>query len=156
MAATAMPALGAGIAVAEKSFPSPRTGRGLGGGALVAHAMYLHSQMEQIMKESIQALLRPASVAIVGATPGDGRGGWIHEQLLRHGYDGPIYPVNPKYAEIRGARAYPTLLNIPAPVEFVAVALGAGQALATIEQCARKGVRAALFVASGFAEAGPE
>jgi acetyltransferase len=106
-------------------------------------------------KESIQALLRPSSVAIVGATPGDGRGGWIHEQLLRHGYDGPIYPVNPKYAEIRGARAYPTLLDIPGPVEFVAVALGAGQAISTIEQCAQKGVRAALFVASGFAEAGP-
>lgn len=103
----------------------------------------------------ISSLLRPASVAIVGATPGSGRGGWIHEQLLRLGYPGPIYPVNPRYREIRGARAYPSLLDIPGPVEFVAVALGAGQALDLLEQCAQKQVRAALFVASGFAEAGP-
>jgi acyl-CoA synthetase (NDP forming) len=109
-----------------------------------------------ILAEAMRALLRPASVAIIGATPGTGRGGWIHEQLLRIGYAGPIYPVNPKYTQIRGARAYPSLADIPAPVEFVAVSLGAGQALRAIEECAQKGVRAALFVASGFAEVGPE
>jgi acetate---CoA ligase (ADP-forming) len=107
------------------------------------------------MMPSMHALLRPASVAIVGATPGTGRGGWIHEQLLRLGYAGPIYPVNPKYSEIRGAKAYPSLLDIPAPVEFVAVALGASQAIRVMKQCAQKQVRAALFVASGFAETGP-
>jgi acetate---CoA ligase (ADP-forming) len=106
--------------------------------------------------ESMRALLRPASVAIIGATPGAGRGGWIHEQLLRMGYDGPIYPVNPKYDTIRGARAYPSLSAIPAPVEFVAVALGAGQAVHTMHACVQKQVRAALFVASGFAEVGAE
>ena len=103
------------------------------------------------MMPSMHALLRPASVAIVGATPGTGRGGWIHEQLLRLGYAGPIYPVNPKYSEIRGAKAYPSLLDIPAPVEFVAVALGASQAIGVMEQCVQKQIRAALFVASGFA-----
>ena len=106
------------------------------------------------MMPSMHALLRPASVAIVGATPGTGRGGWIHEQLLRLGYAGPIYPVNPKYSEIRGAKAYSSLLDIPAPVEFVAVALGAGQAIRVMEECVQKQARAALFVASGFAEIG--
>ena len=109
-----------------------------------------------IPAEAMRALLRPASVAIIGATPGTGRGGWIHEQLLRIGYTGPIYPVNPKYEQIRGVRAYPSLADIPAPVEFVAVSLGAGQAIRAIEECAQKGVRAALFVASGFAEVGAE
>jgi acetyltransferase len=102
----------------------------------------------------MRALLRPASVAIIGDTPGTGRGGWIHEQLLRLGYNGPIYPVNPKYDEIRGVKAYPSLLDIPAPVEFVAVALGAGHAIRVIQECAQKQARAALFVASGFAESG--
>jgi len=106
------------------------------------------------MMPSMHALLRPESVAIVGATPGTGRGGWIHEQLLRLGYAGPIYPVNPKYSEIRGAKAYPSLLDIPAPVEFVAVALGAGQSIRVMEECVQKQARAALFVASGFAETG--
>jgi acetyltransferase len=104
----------------------------------------------------MSALLRPRSVAIVGDTPGGGRGGRIHDQLVRMGYDGPIYPVNPKYGEVRGLRCYPSLLDIPAPVEFAAVALGAGQSLRIMEECARKQVRAALFIASGFAEAGPE
>ncbi len=103
---------------------------------------------------SMRALLRPESVAIVGATPGTGRGGWIHDQLLRHGYAGPIYPVNPKYEQIRGAKAYPSLLAIHEPVEFVAVALGANQAVRVMEECVQKQVRAALFVASGFAETG--
>lgn len=103
----------------------------------------------------ITSLLRPTSVAIVGATPGAGRGGWIHEQLLRHGYDGAIYPVNPKYDQVRGAKAYPSLRAIPAPVEFVAVALGAEHAARVIGECAEVGARAALFVASGFAEVGP-
>jgi acyl-CoA synthetase (NDP forming) len=104
---------------------------------------------------SISALLRPQSVAIVGDTPGPGRGGWIHDQLVRMGYDRPIYPVNPKYGEVRGLRCYPSLLDIPAPVEFAAVALGAGHALRAMEECIQKQVRAILFIASGFAEAGP-
>src|SRR5919199_5830480 len=102
---------------------------------------------------SMSALLRPESVAIVGDTPGSGRGGWIHDQLVRLGYDGPIYPVNPKYDEIRGARAYPALRDIPGAVEFAAIALGASHALRTMEECIQKQVRAVLFIASGFAEA---
>lgn len=105
---------------------------------------------------SMSALLRPSSVAIVGDTPGQGRGGWIHAQLRCYGYDGPIYPVNPKYDHIRGERAYPSLGAIPAQVEFVAVALGAGQALQVMRECVAIQARAALFVASGFAEAGAE
>jgi acyl-CoA synthetase (NDP forming) len=103
----------------------------------------------------MSALLRPASVAIVGDTPGAGRGGWIHDQLVRMGYAGPIYPVNPRYTEVRGLPAYPSLLDIPAPVEFAAVALGADRALGIMDQCIQKQVRAALFIASGFAETGP-
>jgi acyl-CoA synthetase (NDP forming) len=102
----------------------------------------------------MRALLRPESVAIIGDTPGAGRGGWIHEQLLRLGYTGPIYPVNPKYDEIRGVKAYSSLLDIPARVEFVAVALGASHAIRVMQECAQKQARAALFVASGFAETG--
>jgi acetyltransferase len=104
----------------------------------------------------MHALLRPESVAIVGDSPGAGRGGWIHDQLVRLGYDRPVYPVNPKYREVRGLPCYPSLLDIPAPVEFVAVAVGAGQALRAMEECVKKQARAALFIASGFAESGPE
>src|SRR4051794_24442404 len=106
------------------------------------------------MRDSIRALLNPASVAIVGDTPGPGRGGWIHAQLRSFGYAGPIYPVNPKYEQIRGERAYPALGAIPHPVEFVAVAVGAARAVRVMQECVEKRVRAALFVAGGFAESG--
>jgi acetate---CoA ligase (ADP-forming) len=104
---------------------------------------------------AMSALLRPESVAIVGDTPGPGRGGVIHDQLVRLGYDRPIYPVNPKYSEVRGLPCYPSLLDIRAPVEFAAVTLAAGHALRAMEDCIQKQVRAVLFIASGFAEAGP-
>jgi len=103
---------------------------------------------------AVRALLRPQSVAIIGATPGDGRGGWIQQQLVRYGYDGAIYPVNPRYTSVRGLPAYASLADIGAPVEFAAVALGANQAVQAMQDCAAAGVRAVLFVASGFAEVG--
>lgn len=102
----------------------------------------------------MQALLSPSSVAIVGASPGAGRGGIIHQQLLDFGFSGTIYPINPKYEEIRGVPAYPSLQTVPDDVDFVACALGAQHSLGVMEQCAEKGVRGALFIASGFAEAG--
>lgn len=103
---------------------------------------------------NVEVLLRPRQVAIVGDSPGAGRGGWIHEQLVAHGFDGPVYPINPKYEEVRGLRAYPSLRAVPGPVEFMAVALGAAHAVRVMTEGAEVGVRAALFIASGFAEAG--
>src|SRR4051812_50145533 len=103
---------------------------------------------------SLRALLRPESVAIIGDTPGAGRGGWIHEQLLRLGYDGPIYPVNPKYGEIRGVKAYPSLLDIPAPVEFVAVGVGASPAPPGVQECGEEKAPRALFLGRGLCGSG--
>ncbi|MBI3978257.1 MAG: acetate--CoA ligase family protein [Chloroflexi bacterium] len=105
---------------------------------------------------NVRSLLRPGSVAIVGDSPGPGRGGVIHDQLVRWGYDGAIYPVNPKYPEVKGLTCYPSLLDIPEPVELVVVALGASHALRVMRECVEKQVRAAIFIASGFAEAGQE
>jgi acyl-CoA synthetase (NDP forming) len=114
------------------------------------------TQLASRIAGNMRYLLAPGSVAIVGDTPGTGRGGWIHEALVTNGFAGPIYPVNPKYDEIRGLRAYPSLLDLPAAVDFVAVALGAGHAAKAIEQAASAGAKAALVIAAGFAEAGEE
>lgn len=105
---------------------------------------------------NIASLMRPRSVAIVGDTPGPGRGAAIHDGLLRYGFTGPIYPVNPKYQEIKGLKAYPSLLDIPDPVEFVAVALGQAHALRVMQEAVRKQVKAMLYIASGFSETGDE
>jgi acetate---CoA ligase (ADP-forming) len=102
------------------------------------------------------ALLNPRRVAVIGDTPTSGRGGLLHEQLVRRGFTGEIIPVNPKYAEIRGLRAYPTVADYGAPVDFVAVTLGPARALASMRDCVEAGARAVLFIGSGFAEVGGE
>lgn len=102
------------------------------------------------------ALLDPRRVAVIGDTPTSGRGGLLHEQLVRRGFTGEIIPVNPKYAEIRGLRAYPTVADYGAPVDFVAVTLGPARALASMRDCVEAGARAVLFIGSGFAEVGGE
>jgi acetyltransferase len=99
-------------------------------------------------------LLESRSVAIVGDSPGEGRGGWIHEALLGGGFDGAVYPVNPKYDNIRGRRAYRSLLDLPDRVDFVAVAVGAAHAVGVVEQAGQIGAKAVLCIAAGFAEAG--
>jgi acyl-CoA synthetase (NDP forming) len=102
------------------------------------------------------ALLNPRRVAVIGDTPTSGRGGLLHEQLVRRGFTGEIIPVNPKYQEIRGLRAYPTVADYGAPVDFVAVTLGPARALASMRDCVEARARAVLFIGSGFAEVGGE
>jgi acetate---CoA ligase (ADP-forming) len=106
--------------------------------------------------EAAAALLNPRTVAVVGDTPTSGRGGLLHEQLLRRGFTGEIIPVNPKYGKIRGLRAYPTVSRYGAPVDFVAVTLGPARALASMRDCVEAGARAVLFIGAGFAEAGAD
>jgi acyl-CoA synthetase (NDP forming) len=96
----------------------------------------------------------PKQVAIVGDTPGPGRGGLLHEQILRRGFTGELFPVNPKYPRIRELAAYPSVAAIGAPVDFVAVALGPARALDVMRDAAEAGARVVLFIASGFAEVG--
>jgi len=105
--------------------------------------------------EAATALLNPGTVAVVGDTPTHGRGGLLHEQLVRRGFTGTIVPVNPNYDEIRGLPAYPTVSDYGAPVDFAAVTLGPARALASMRDCIEAGARAVLFIGSGFAEAGP-
>ena len=106
--------------------------------------------------EAAAALLDPRRVAVIGDTPTSGRGGLLHEQLVRRGFTGEIIPVNPKYEEIRGLRAYPTVADYGAPVDFVAVTLGPARALASMRDCIAARARAVLFIGSGFAETGGE
>ena len=104
--------------------------------------------------EAAAALLNPGSVAVIGDTPTSGRGGLLHEQLLRRGFAGELVPVNPKYDEIRGLRAYPTVAAYGSQVDFVAVTLGPARALTSMRDCVDAGARAVLFIGSGFAEVG--
>ena len=105
----------------------------------------------------LSPLLEPASVAVVGATPRPDASGQIVLRNLRElGYEGRVYPVNPRYEEVLGLRCYPSLAALPEAVDiaFLAVPAAAGPELAL--EAARCGVRALCINASGYADSGPE
>jgi acyl-CoA synthetase (NDP forming)/GNAT superfamily N-acetyltransferase len=108
---------------------------------------------------SIERLLTPSSVAVIGAGR---REGTIGNALLRHlrdgGFTGSLYAVNAEAGEtaIEGVPAYPTVRDIPGTVELAVVAVPAEAVQDVVLDCAAKGARGLVVVSSGFAEIGRE
>jgi acetate---CoA ligase (ADP-forming) len=100
----------------------------------------------------LRPLLAPASVAIVGAADNDSLRGRLTRQLLEHGYPGRVYPVTRSHAEILGHTAYPSVAEIPEPAELAVILVPAAHVVAAIEQCAARGIPAAIVISSGFGE----
>src|SRR5688572_8152463 len=99
-------------------------------------------------------LLNPRSIAVIGASAQGGRATGAVRNLQALGFTGAIYPVNPKYPEVLGLRCYPSLEAIPGPVDLVCIGIPSEHTLAVLSEAHRKGVRAAVIFASGYAEAG--
>ena len=107
-------------------------------------------------RHSLDALLRPASVAVIGASNDRTRiGGRPIRYLRAAGFSGRVYPVNPKHAEVQGSEAFPHIDAVPEAVDLAIVAVPAPSVVATVEACAARGVGAAVIFSAGFAEAGP-
>ena len=112
---------------------------------------------EPLATDSLDALFAPRSVAVIGASSDPRRfGGRPIQYLLEAGFDGPVYPVNPGRAEIQGLKAYPSIRDVPAPVDCAILAVGADVTQATIEDCVAMGVRSAVIYGAGFSEVGAE
>ncbi|AJG24820.1 acetate--CoA ligase family protein [Cupriavidus basilensis] len=102
-------------------------------------------------------LLKPRSVAVIGASTQPEKVGGMPIRLLRElGYAGRIFPVHPTASEIQGLPAYATLAAIGQPVDLAIVAVPAVATESVMAQLARNGTRAAIFFTSGFAEVGDE
>ena len=102
-------------------------------------------------------LLTPRSIAIVGAS--ESAESWAPEieRSLRHvGFDGELYPVNPKYAEVWGRPCRSSVRELPRGVDLAVIVVPARVAVHAIDECGAAGVRSAMVVSSGFAEAGDE
>jgi len=109
------------------------------------------------MTPSLDPLLNPRSIAMIGASADAGRiGGMPLDLLTRFGYAGGIYPVNPKYQEVFGRRCWPDIESVPEPVDLAVLAIAAADVTPMLRRCHAKGVRAAIVYAAGFAEAGGE
>ena len=105
----------------------------------------------------LDALFNPKAIAIVGAsTKLHTVGSDLVQNLITHKFTGPIYPVNPNATDIFGLKAYPSLADLPEPVELIAVAVPATSVLDVVEQAQRIGVRAMVLLSAGFKETGEE
>jgi len=101
----------------------------------------------------LEEILHPRSIAVVGAS-GSGRGEGFLSPLLEFGFKGKVYPVNPKYPEIMGLKAYPTVRDIPDAVDYVISVVPAREVPKMLEDAAYKGVRAVHLFTARFSETG--
>jgi acyl-CoA synthetase (NDP forming) len=102
-------------------------------------------------------LLAPRSIAIIGAS--ESADSWAPEieRSLRHvGYGGALYPVNPKYETVWDRRCLGSIAELPRGVDLAVFVVPARVVVGMIDACADRGVRSAMVVSSGFAEAGDE
>ena len=98
----------------------------------------------------------PEGVAVIGASPDQNKGGNIIVANMQKGYKGKIYPVNPRYTDINGLTCYPTIGDVPDPVDLAIVYVGAKMVPGIIGDCAKRGIAGAMLESAGFSETGPE
>ena len=102
--------------------------------------------------ETLRALVSPRSVAVIGASDDPTRiGGRPLAYMLRSGFAGPLWPVNPKRETIQGLPAFASVADLPAAPDACIVAVPAAMVPDTLEACAAKGAKAAVVFSSGFA-----
>jgi acyl-CoA synthetase (NDP forming) len=105
----------------------------------------------------LRPMFYPRALAVVGVSRHETKFGSLFLQaLLDFGFKGNIYPVNPAGTEILGLRTYPSLRDIPEPVDLAAIMVPAHLVPAVLEDCLARGIRAAEVFTSGFAESGDE
>lgn len=101
----------------------------------------------------LECLVRPASIAVIGASVDNTKGpGRIIPMLNSFGYTGRIFPVNAKYEEINGLRSYATVTDLPEAVDLAVVMIPAAGVVDAVAECAGRGVRFAIILSSGFGE----
>jgi acetate---CoA ligase (ADP-forming) len=107
------------------------------------------------MVPELSKLMTPKSVAIIGVSENQSRiGGRLLKYLTKHGYKGELALVNPRYKELSGFACYPTIADIPFPIECALVAVPVNNVLPILDECADNKVGAAIVFSSGFAEMG--
>jgi acyl-CoA synthetase (NDP forming) len=106
---------------------------------------------------SLEPIFKPQSVAVIGASTAPGKLGHdILANLKNGGFAGPLYPVNPKADEILGLKVYKSITETPGPPDLAVVVIPARLVPGTLEQAAASGVKAAVVITGGFAEAGED
>jgi acyl-CoA synthetase (NDP forming) len=107
------------------------------------------------MNDNLDPLFRPGAVALIGASVKElSIGNVIIKNLLHYNYRGPIYPINPKVDEIRGLKAYPSILDVPGEVDLAHIVIPPPFVPDEVENCGKKGIKAIIINTAGFKEMG--
>src|SRR4030065_610222 len=107
----------------------------------------------------LEAFFEPASIAVIGASSTPAKlGHAVLKNLIDGGYvkRGKVYPINPTATEILGLPAYPSVLEVPGPVDLAVIVIPYQHVPEALLICGKKGVPAAVVISAGFREAGPE
>lgn len=105
----------------------------------------------------LDALFKPASIAVIGATEREGSvGRAVVSNLHIHPFHGKLFPVNPQHPSILGLPAYPSICDVPEPVDLALIATPAATVPAIVGECVTAGVKSAIVISAGFREHGAE
>ena len=106
---------------------------------------------------TLDGILRPRSVAVVGASPREGSIGYqILDNLLRHGFQGAVYPIHPTASSVHSIRAYRSVADVPEAVDLAVLVVPARHVTQVARECAESGVRGLVIISAGFKEIGGE
>ncbi|HUZ01522.1 MAG TPA: acetate--CoA ligase family protein [Thermomicrobiaceae bacterium] len=103
--------------------------------------------------EAFRRLMNPASIVVVGASPTRAKqGGRLFHYLIKHGFSGPLYAVNPNATEVMGRPCYPSVSDLPEVPDLACLMVPADAVPGVLEECGAKGIRSAVVYTAGFAE----
>jgi acetyltransferase len=106
---------------------------------------------------SLEAVLKPRSIAVIGASRRHLTiGNRLFRNLLQHEFTGVVYPVNPKAKVVAAVQTYPSVLDIPGEVDLAIIITPADTVSGLMEECGQKGLRGVIIISAGFGESSPE
>ncbi|WP_152982270.1 acetate--CoA ligase family protein [Prosthecomicrobium hirschii] len=116
-----------------------------------------HRPSQDEIVTSMNRIMKPAAVAVIGASSEDGKiGNSVMKNLINGGYKGQIYPIHPKADEILGYKAYRSVKDVPGVIDAAVFAIPAKFVAAALIECGEKAIPGAVLIPSGFAETGNE
>jgi acyl-CoA synthetase (NDP forming) len=109
---------------------------------------------EEILR-AMNRIMLPDAVAVIGASPEDGKiGNSVMKNLINGGYTGAIYPIHPKVPEVLGKQAYKSVKDVPGKIDVAVFAIPAPLVAGALKECGEKEIPGAVLIPSGFAETG--
>ncbi len=108
-------------------------------------------------RATLETILEPRSIAVIGASRHTDTIGYvILDALLRDGYTGAVYPVNPRSKVVHSMRAYPSIAEVPGPVELAVIVVPKEYVVQVATDCGEAGVKGLVVISAGFREVGDE